>query len=101
MRVRNMIITMLQLVRSKLYKVKNGQTVKGLAEELSTTAYAIVGENALLEELYEGQVIFLPQEANLYIVQAGDTKTLLCGGEEAYARKNRTAIFYPGMRVLL
>ena len=89
------------MIIPKLYKVKRGQTIKMLASELSTTAYAIVGENHLIEELFEGQLIVLPRQGALYTVQAGDTKSLLCGSDEEYARKNRTQIFYPGMRALL
>ena len=91
-------------LKSKLlepYKVKNGQTVRSLANECATTAYAIVARNGLTEELYEGQLIFLPDSANLYTVQAGDTKKDLCGSEERYRKMNGTDVFYPAMRVLI
>ncbi len=96
-----MIIEMLQIEIHNPYKVKIGQTLVRMAQETSTTVYAIIAKNALTEELREGQVLFLPPKGNVYTVQAGDTKTLLCGGEKEYEKRNGTKIFYPGMRVLL
>lgn len=96
-----MIIEMLTIEIHNPYKVKKGQTAGRLAKELSTTVYAIIAKNGLTEELHEGQILFLPPKGNVYTVQAGDTKTLLCGGEREYEKCNGTNIFYPGMRVLL
>ena len=70
-------------------------------EELATTPYALAAENGLTEELFEGQLLQLPPPAQIYTVQAGDTKTLVCGNEENYRNKNGTDVFYPGMRILL
>jgi len=81
------------------YKVKQGQTVRSLAYECGVTAFAIVEKNGLVEELYEGQLIRLPELENLYTVQVGDTKQSLCGGEEGYRKLNGTDVFYPAMRV--
>ena len=72
-----------------------------LAKEYSTTEYAIIVRNGLTEELYEGQLIFLPEPLNVYVVQPSDTKALLCGSDENYFRKNGTHVFYPAMRVLI
>lgn len=95
------MIEMLKTLRQNPYKVKKGQTLLSLSQELSTTPYALVAENGLTEELFEGQLLQLPPPANLYTVQAGDTKTLVCGSEENYRNKNGTDVFYIGMRILL
>ena len=90
---------MLKLGIGQLYKVKGGQKLEEVASECATTVFAIVHRNGLKEELYDGQLIFLPEPANVYVVQAGDTKQLLCGGDAEFFQKNGTDVFYPGMRV--
>ncbi len=95
------MIEMLKTERKNPYKVKKGQTLLSLAQELATTPYALVEANGLTEEIFEGALLFLPPSAPLYTVQAGDTKTLVCGNAENYRRKNGTDVFYPGMRILL
>ena len=92
---------MLKTWTGKIYKVKRGQTLKGLAKELSTTEYALIACNGLQTEVYEGQILILPESRNIYTVQVGDTKSLLCGSEEGYQIQNGTTVFYLGMRVLL
>ena len=92
---------MLQIGNFQFYKVKRGDTVKGISEQLPTTMYALIAENGLKNEPLEGDILRLPAPANLYTVQAGDTKTLLCGSEEAYHTRNGTTVFYIGMRVCL
>lgn len=92
---------MLKMDIRQLYKVKGGQSLQTVADECGTTVFAIVAKNGLREELYEGQLISLPKPANVYIVQAGDTKKLLCGGEREYFERNGTNVFYPAMRVLI
>lgn len=92
---------MLKLIEKRLYKVKKGQTIKSLSAELSTTPYAIIAQNGLTAELFEGQLINLPRPTDVYTVQAGDTKELLCGGGDAYREKNGTDVFYLGQRVCL
>jgi hypothetical protein len=81
------------------YKVKQGQTIRSIADECGVTAFAIVEKNCLVEELYEGQLIRLPEPENLYTVQVGDTKQRLCGGKQEYRILNGTDVFYPAMRV--
>ena len=92
---------MLKIGIRQPYKVKRGQTLRVLAKEYSTTEYAIIVRNGLTEELYEGQLIFLPEPSNVYVVQPSDTKELLCGTAEEFFRKNGTHVFYPAMRVLI
>ena len=72
-----------------------------IAKGLNTTVYALVAENSLTEEVYEGQLLRVPEMRPLYTVQAGDDKALLCGSEKAYETRNGTQVFYPGMRVRL
>ena len=92
---------MLKAEIGKVYKVKRGQTLKSLARELSTTEYALIARNHLKSELYEGQILFLPEDRNMYTVQVGDTKSLIGESVEQYEDRNGTNIFYLGMRVLL
>lgn len=94
-------IVMLKLLERKWYKVKRGQTLQTIAVGLHTTAYALAAENGLTEKVREGQLLRVPAPRPLYTVQAGDSKTLLCGGDQAYAERNGTQVFYPGMRVRL
>ena len=92
---------MLKLLRREWYKVKRGQTLRHIAEGLSTTVYALIAENGLTEEVRDGQLLRVPPPRNLYTVQAGDSKAMLCGGDTAFLERNGTEIFYLGMRVRL
>ncbi|MBQ8320169.1 MAG: LysM peptidoglycan-binding domain-containing protein [Clostridia bacterium] len=92
---------MLKRLQTKRYKVKRGQTAASLAAACGVNVYFFVKANGLKEELYEGQLVHLPDAGNLYTVRAGDTPALLCGSKEGYEKRNGTEIFYPGMRVLL
>lgn len=92
---------MLTCFNGKLYKVKKGQTVASLAREIGVTPYLFISYNRLQEEIFEGQLVFLPKSGNLYTVRTGDSKALLCGSKGSYEEKNGTDIFYPGMKVLL
>ena len=86
----------------RYYKVKKGQDLRAIADYFSVSEYLLAKENALTEEIYVGQILKIPQErGDVYFVQEGDTKTLLCGSEEAYYRINGTDVFYIGMRVIL
>ncbi len=92
---------MLKIGDLQFYKVKRGDTIQGLCGQLPTTMYALIAENGLRDEIKEGDILRLPPAANLYTVQAGDTKALLCGSEEGYHQRNGTSVFYLGMRVCL
>lgn len=86
----------------KRYRVKSGQTLKEIAMHFCVSAFLLAKMNGLCEEVEEGQMLDIPDErGNAYTVREGDTKTLLCGSEEAYERKNGTGVFYIGMRVIL
>lgn len=94
--------TMLKLEIPEFYKVRDGQTLKEIAAAFSVSERLLIKENRLTEEVQKGQILHIPEErGNAYTVRAGDTKTLLCGSEENYEKRNGTAIFYPGMKVVL
>ena len=93
---------MLKSERSKYYKVKEGQSLREIAEFFSVAEGLLIQENSLAHQPYAGALLKIPTEqGHAYIVQAGDTKELLCGGAENYRRKNGTDVFYIGMRVIL
>ena len=93
---------MLKTERVKYYRVKEGQTLQEIAEYFSLSPFLLARENGLEKEPSCGRILFIPTEkGNFYTVQEGDTKALLCGSDEAFARKNGTDVFYLGMRVIL
>ncbi len=84
------------------YKIKEGQTLREVAEYFSVSEYLLAKENGLKEPIDKGQVLKIPKETgNAYVVREGDTKEFLCGSKENYLRKNGTDIFYIGMRIVL
>ena len=84
------------------YKVKTGQTIEDIAEAFCVAERNIVRLNGLCEPIASGQIIKIPKErGNRYTVREGDSKSLLCGSEENYFKKNGTDIFYIGMRIIL
>ncbi len=91
---------MLKLREKKLHRVLAGQTLEQIALTYRLPVRLLVKENRLTCEAYEGQILVLPErKGDLYTVQAGDGKKLLCGSEENYERKNGTKILYPEMKV--
>ena len=93
---------MLKTERVKYYKVKEGQTLQGIAEYFSVSPYLLAQSNGLEEMPMAGCILEIPTErGDYYIVREGDSKVLLCGSEENYKKKNGTEIFYIGMRVVL
>ena len=96
------IVYMLETVKGDLYKVKDGQTLKEIAEYFSVSLFLLAKINGLTAEPKKGQVLRIPKErGNAYTVREGDTKALLCGSEENYLKRNGTDVFYIGMRVIL
>lgn len=92
---------MLKKERRGWYQVKTGQSLKQIAEYFSVSAWALARENGLKEEVYAGQILCIPPtEGNAYTIREGDDKSLLCGSEEEYNRKNGGA-FYLGRRIRL
>ena len=93
---------MLKTVQRQFYQVKKGQTLAEIADYFSVSAFLLAKCNHLSAPIYAGQILKIPQESgNVYVVQEGDTKTLLCGDEETYRQKNGMDVFYIGMRVIL
>ena len=92
----------LSLVKTRLYRVKRGQTLGCVASAFGLTPRILAAENDLSEELFEGQLLVIPEaEGNLYTVRGGESKTLLCGSKENFERKNRTSLLYIGQQVLI
>ena len=86
----------------QFYQVKKGQTLAEIADYFSVSQFLLAKCNGLKNPPHAGQILRIPQtQGNVYFVQEGDTKTLLCGGEESYRMKNGTDVFYIGMRVIL
>ncbi len=76
--------------------------MRQIAAYYSVSPYLLAKVNGLSAPPREGEILEIPKErGNLYVVREGDTKELLCGSEENYARKNGTDIFYIGMRMIL
>ena len=93
---------MLKLEKRKFYKVKKGQTVREIARAFGVAERVLIKENDLLGEVWEGQILKLPNCCgNAYTAREGDSKALLCGSEERYREKNGTDALYLGMRVIL
>lgn len=89
---------MLKLSQPQYYKVKQGQSLEQIASAFSVSKYLLAKENGLTQAPHAGQILKIPVEkGNLYVVQAGDSKELLCGSEENYRAKNGTDVFYVGM----
>ena len=93
---------MLKTVQRQYYKVKEGQTLREVADYFCVAERLLVKENSLMGELFAGQILKIPaQKGNMYTVREGDTKELLCGSAKAFEEKNGTTDFYIGMKVIL
>ena len=72
-----------------------------LSQAFCVSEYALVKLNHLTAPPVEGEILQIPTErGNRYTVCEGDTKTLLCGNDEEYEKKNGS-VFYLGQRVIL
>ena len=93
---------MLRLEIKRFYQVKEGQTLEKIAKTYNISPRLLVKINGLTRAPYAGQILLIPDErGNAYTVHAGESKALLCGSEESFAKKNGTDIVYPGMRIIL
>ena len=98
----HILIAMLKSEKRKFYRVRRGQSLREIAAFFGVSPRLLAKVNGLTTEPFEGQILVIPQACgNAYTVQEGDTKTLLCGGDEKYREKNGTDVFYIGMRVIL
>lgn len=92
----------LSLDRKSYYRVKRGQTVSSIAAVYGCPPRVLAALNGLKEEVREGQVLLLPEKKyDLYTVRGGESKALLCGSEEKFAKKNMTKRLYPFQTVFL
>lgn len=92
----------LSLTVPTFYRVKRGQNLTAIAEVFHLPPRLLACHNRLEREVEEGQVLFIPErEGNLYRVQGGESKTLLCGSPESFEKKNGTACFYIGQVIVL
>ena len=93
---------MLKIELQKYYKVKKGQTLRGIAAAFCLSPRVLACENGLKSEVEEGQILYIPPfRGNAYTASATDTPVLLCGSEENFYKKNGTDVFYIGMRVII
>lgn len=93
---------MLKVRVPKYYKVKEGQSLREIAETFCVAERLLAKENGLTKQPFAGQVLKIPLErGNVYTAREGDSKALLCGSEENFVRKNGTDVLYLGMRVIL
>ncbi len=93
---------MLKMQIPKYYQVKKGQTIAKIAEAFCLPPTLIVRENRLKEEVFEGQILQIPEvRGNLYSVRIGDDKNLLCGSEEKFREKNGTNLLFPYQNIFL
>ena len=92
----------LKRIDFEFYQVKAGQTLREIAVYFNVSEFALARLNGLTDEPQFGQVLEIPKErGNAYVARAEDTKSRLCGSDEAYERKNGTSVLYPSMRVIL
>lgn len=92
---------MLTLKNKQLHRVGKGQTLESIANAYRLPPKAIVLENSLTGEVFEGQLLRLPKrKGNLYTAKAGESKELLCGSRENYEKKNGKEL-YPGLKIWL
>lgn len=93
---------MLKTERVQFYKVQAGQSLEEIAAYFSLSPYLLARVNGITSPLKPGKILKIPSEyGNAYFVCEGDTKTLLCGSEENYFRRNGTGVFYIGMKIIL
>ena len=92
----------LSLSVPKYYRVKRGQSLKDIASAFGLPLSLLVKENALSSPPKVGEVLLIPKrKGNLYTVQGGESKTLLCGSCEAFEKRNGTRRIYLGQTVFL
>ena len=71
-----------------------------IAAYFCVSPYLLAKLNSLTQPPPMGTILEIPSErGNEYVVRQGDSKTLLCGSAENFARRNGTDAFYIGMRV--
>lgn len=89
------------LIRPAYYRVKHGQDLALIARTFGVTARVLAAANRLAAEPREGEVLFIPPSGNVYVVQGGESRALLCGSSERFREKNATSFLYPRQEVML
>lgn len=90
----------LQFRQETFYRVKKGQKLSDIAAAFCVPARVLAAINRLKEEPREGSVLQIPAERyNLYTVQGGESKQLLCGSAENFEQRNQTKYLYIGQTV--
>lgn len=88
-------------MRRAYYRVRHGQTLSSIARAFGVTARLLAAVNHLAEEPRAGQVLFIPPSGNLYRVQGGESRAMLCGSAERFEARNGTRCLYPGQEVII
>lgn len=84
------------------YRVKSGQNLSRIAAAFSVPICLLARENSLTEEPRAGQVLKIPQNCgNLYRVNGGESRTLLCGSPENFLARNGTTALFPSQKVFV
>ncbi len=91
----------LTLVRTDIYRVKEGQSLTDIAEAFGIPPRLLAVRNRLTEPPEAGRILRIPPAGDVYRVRGGETKSLLCGSPARFFEKNGTHCFYPGQTVLL
>ena len=90
----------LQPLIPNFYRVKSGQNLVRIAAAFSVPICLLARENCLTEEPCAGQVLKIPQNCgNIYSVNGGESRTLLCGSPENFLSRNGTTALFPAQKV--
>ncbi len=89
-----------------VYRVEEGDTIKGISEKFHAAETAIIAINALEEEVIPGDIILIEKtDGELYEVQPEDTIESISGGNKdkmfEIIKKNKTDVFYVGQRIYI
>ncbi len=83
------------------YRVKKGQRIEEIATAFGCPPILLARENELTSPLLGGEILRVPAGGNLYCVQGGESKSLLCGSTKNFETRNKTRCLYPTQRVFL
>ena len=86
------------------YRVKRGDTVLSVSEELSFPPFKLIADNALTEEIRAGQVLIIIKLSRpVYRVKPFDSIEEICEKfcivKQDFLLNNKTDVIYPGILV--